>query len=285
MSVVYTPTPSPSAGGPPSSEFQVPGQSEAAPDPRKGDGQVPAPHAAPKHTHRHVHTRPRTHTRAPAHTHAPPHTRTCPRTHARTHTHTRTHARTHASLSSVPAREVWLKLSCPPWCLQSSCQHPPADSPSPACEANAGTMNSPAQRGGRRSLQGAEVEAQACGRCGRRGCCSRCGRMASVAGMAGQARGPRASISSLTTRGKAPTALAPRGTCLRQCTGSHAHPRGCFSSFLDESVMEETSRMLGREAEASYSLESSGIPFPGSLHVLPSQRGLCLALSAVGAWR
>ena len=48
---------------------------------------------------------------------------------------------------------------------------------------------------------------------------------------------------------------------------SHAHPRGCFSSFLDESVMEETSRMLGREAEASYSLESSGIPF----------RGLCMS--------
>ena len=173
---------------PPSSEFQVPGQSEAAPDPRKGDGQVPAPHAAPKHTHRHVHTRPRTHTRAPAHTHAPLRTHTRPRTHARTHTHT--HARTHVSLSSVPAREVWLKLSCPPWCLQSSCQHPPADSPSPACEANAGPMNSPAQRGGRQSLQGAEVEAQACGRCGRHGCCSRCGRRASVAGMAGQARGP-----------------------------------------------------------------------------------------------
>lgn len=179
MSVVYTPTPSPSAGGPPSSEFQVPGQSEAAPDPRKGDGQVPAPHAHPN-----THTG--TYTRAPAHTHTPPHTRTCPRTHACAHTH----ARTHVSLSSVPAREVWLKLSCPPWCLQSSCEHPPADSPSPACEANAGTMNSPAQRGGRRSLQGAEVEAQACGRCGRRGCCSRCGRRASVAGMAGQARGP-----------------------------------------------------------------------------------------------
>lgn len=131
---------------PPSSEFQVAGQSEAAPDPRKGDGQVPAPHAAPKHTHRHVRTRPRTHT----------------------HTHARV-----SQLRACPWRPAGAQLS--PWCSQNTCQHPPADGPSPACEANAGTMHGPAQRGGRRSLQGAEAEAQACGRCGRRGCCSRCG--------------------------------------------------------------------------------------------------------------
>lgn len=32
----------------------------------------------------------------------------------------------------------------------------------------------------------------------------------------------------------------------------------------------------------SYSLESSGISFPGSVQVLPAQRGLCLALSESG---
>ena len=192
------------------------------------------------------------------------------------HTHTR------ARLSSAPAREVWLKLSCPPWCLQSSCQHPPADSPSPACEANAGTMNSLAQRGVRQSLQGAEAEAQACGQCGRRGCC---GCAASVAGVAGWAQGPRASVSSLTTRAKAPTAPAPSGPYLRQRPGSRAHPRGCLSSFLDESIS------YGRHFQDSWRGRRGELQ-PGIFrNLLPrvcagpsSTVRLCLALSAVGAW-